>query len=83
MSLPSIVHPTGQANFSAVSINGVTYFFSYETCVAFERYGVTYVRQNEWSTTTGKHLNTIDGGSPEAKKQRLAREDFLAALAAL
>ena len=32
-----------------------------------------YVIQNLWSTTTGKHLNWIDGGS---KKDRLTKEAF-------
>lgn len=53
---------------------GNTFYFSYETLVAFKiRNGNTYVRKNIWGPTTGKHLNWIDGGD---KKSRLSEEDF-------
>lgn len=50
------------------------YWFSYQTLVAFRGpSGKRYVRQNDWSTTTGKHLNAIDGGN---KKDRLPAQAF-------
>lgn len=56
-----------------------TFWFSYQTLVAFQRCGgKRYVRQNDWSTTTGKHLNAIDGGD---KKNRLSEQAFCAAYA--
>lgn len=47
---------------------GITLYYSYDTCVAFRGYiknrgFCLCVRKNEYSTTTGKHLNWIDGGS--------------------
>ena len=52
---------------------GNDYYFSYRTLVAFRTKGNLYVRENVWGTTTGKHLNWIDGGD---KKNRLSKEDF-------
>ena len=54
----------------------INYYFSYQTLVAFSFNGVLYVRENVWGTTAGKHLNWIDGGTKEAKKQRLSKEAF-------
>ena len=53
---------------------GNDYWFSYKTLVAFRGpNGRRVVRQNDWSTTTGKHLNAIDGGD---KKARLTAAAF-------
>jgi hypothetical protein len=62
---------------------GITLWYSYKTIVAFktEKDGLI-VRQNDWSTTTGKHLNAIDGGDSDAKKDRLPGEEFTARLQA-
>jgi hypothetical protein len=58
-------------------VGGNSFWFSYKTLVAFQAgYGPIVVRQNDWSTTTEKHLNAIDGGS---KKARLSAADFEAA----
>lgn len=56
-----------------------TVFFSYSTPVAFEtnKTGLV-VRVNDWSNTTGKHLNAIDGGD---KKKRISGEHFETLLA--
>lgn len=60
--------------------DGRIVWFSYKTPVAFKgRDGKRLVRQNDWSTTTGKHLNAIDGGD---KKNRVIGEVFERALAA-
>ena len=48
-------------------------YYSYTTPVAFEIDGVLKVSQNQWSTTTAKHLKWIDGGN---KKERLEPEEF-------
>ena len=75
MSLPTIQPYTNSDN--AVQFfdgQGNTYWFSYRTLIAFKSVdGPKVVRQNEWSTTTGKHLNAIDGGD---KKSRLNRVEF-------
>ena len=56
-----------------------TYYFSYDTLVAFRsnKSYKLYVRENVWGATTGKHLNWIDGGN---KSERLSKEDFNLAL---
>ena len=57
-----------------------TFYFSYETLVAFRsnKTGNLYVRENVWGTTTGKHLNWIDGGDKKTRLSRKAFEDALA-----
>jgi hypothetical protein len=53
---------------------GNTFFYSYKTLVAFQPVGDRmYVSRNQWSKTTGRHLNWIDGGD---KKNRLDMLDF-------
>jgi len=55
-------------------LNGDSFWFSYNTLVAFEKGCESIVvRQNDWGTTTGKHLNAIDGGD---KKVRLTAAAF-------
>ena len=64
----------GVHTLAFIDHKGNTFYFSYETLVAFKiRNGNTYVRKNIWGSTTGKHLNWIDGGD---KKSRLSEEDF-------
>ena len=59
-------------NLTRVTTPEHSLYFSYETLVAFstERAGLI-VRANEWGTTTGKHLSKIDGGTKEAKAERV------------
>jgi hypothetical protein len=70
------------SNSSAVAFrdenSGFTYFYSYNTLVAFEHtLSGLVVRENVWGVTTGKHLNAIDGGSVDAKIERVTYyEDF-------
>lgn len=62
------------SNMHEVSINSKgTFYFSYETCIAFRTpdYGLI-IRENDWGPTTGKHLNYID---PD-KSIRISGEDF-------
>lgn len=71
-------------NLTEVSIGLIDYYFSYETCVAARLPGMgLVVSQNVWSKTTGKHLNTIDGGSADAKAKRQPSGTFDAILAGL
>jgi len=61
----------------AVQIGSLTLYFSYDTVVAFKDGINLIVSENCWSTTTGRHLNCIDGGR---KKDRLPRDKFEAEL---
>ena len=68
-------------NLTKVNIGTATVWFSYATPIAFKVYGQPcVVRENVWSTTTGKHLNAIDGGSREAKDRRVSSDEFNRAL---
>ena len=77
----SIDHPTDRPNFTRVWVGNLTLVFSYETIIAFQ-YGWGadnwVVRENDWSNTTGKHLNWVDGG--ENHKARLPADEFKRAL---
>ena len=58
--------------------HGLTIYYSYNTCVAFRGYVSAekrglFVRENIWGSTTGKHLNAIDGGD---KKSRIDGATF-------
>ncbi len=62
-----------------ITVGNLSIYFSYDTVVAFSDPSTgRVVTQNDWSTTTGKHLNAIDGGD---KKSRLPRAEFEAKLA--
>jgi len=59
-------------NFTKVSTKDGVYAFSYDTLVAFKHVSGSWtVSKNEWGNTTGKHLNSIDGGTTEAKALRV------------
>ena len=60
-------------NFNSVIIKDVKFYFSYETIVWIAFWFNLYVHENDWSNTTGKHLNRLDWGD---KKERLSAEDF-------
>ena len=61
-------------NAIRVDIGNITFYFSYQTCVAIHTYehGLN-VHENVWGPTTGKHLNWIDDGD---KKSRLSSIEF-------
>lgn len=60
------------AHLTCVDVGMVTLWFSYNTCIAFKEYAKAPVlSENEWSTTTGKHLNQIGD-----KSLRIPREEF-------
>lgn len=57
-----------------VAVDNLSIWFSYQTPVAFQRgHGPIVARQNDWGSTTGKHLNWIDGGN---KKARVSGAEF-------
>jgi len=65
-------------NALVFSVDGVDYYFSYKTLVAFRSIKTGLVCQmNYWSKTTGKHLNWIQ---PDHSK-RVAEEEFKRLLA--
>ena len=53
---------------------GNRFWFSYDTLIAFRSDKGLFVRKNNWSTTTGKHLNWIN----KDKAIRLTSEQFKA-----
>jgi len=61
-------------NAVEVGIGDLSLFFSYKTLIAYQDFhdGLV-VSENHWSTTTGKHLNYIDGGN---KFGRLKQDEF-------
>ncbi len=62
------------AHSMRIAIGSLTLYFSYRTVVAFQDDGHSIkVIQNQWGSTTGKHLNFIDGGD---KVSRLTPEKF-------
>lgn len=63
-------------NLTQVVVNDLTLWFSYETVVAFRADGERVVSENVWSTTTGRHLASIDGGSKQAAKSRVPHAEF-------
>ena len=78
MKITAVQHPTDRPNFYYYYVGNYVFWFSYQTCIAIEHFGEKWVRENEWSNTTGRHLNYIDEGNKEA---RLERDVFLAKLA--
>lgn len=77
MTLPTC---ESKSNFTTIDIGQFCFYFSYRTLIAFYVVGNGYtVRSNRWGPTTGKHLNSVDGGSNEAKARRLETEVFEAA----
>ena len=71
-------------NFTKINVGALTVWFSYETPIAFKVDGQpSVVLENIWSSTTGKHLNSIDGGTKTAKAERVSSVEFNRALDAL
>jgi hypothetical protein len=72
------IETSQNGKLTRVDIGEDTYWFSYTTCVAF-RIGHDeriVVHENIWSDTTGRHLNEIDGGTPDARARRVPAELF-------
>lgn len=61
------------SNSLRVSFESLDLYYSYETIIAFSTLETGLVcRVNDWSTTTGKHLNQIQ---PD-KSKRIKGEEF-------
>lgn len=79
-SLPTLFNygENNQKNNCGVSVNGVDYYFSYRTVVAFRSIETGLVcMKNHWGNTTGKHLNWIE---PDHSK-RVSEKEFKKLLA--
>lgn len=63
----------GAHTLSLTYPNGITLYYSYQTVVAFHtpETGLV-VSENIWGSTTGKHLNWLDGGRKSQRLRRLA-----------
>jgi len=73
----SVYHPTNRPNYTEIVVGDlISVSVSYQTVVAFWGPNGRRVCQNAWSTTTGKHLNHIDGGDKQAKADRLPYNEF-------
>ena len=59
-------------NYSELTLGALDLYFSYRTLVALRIGGKLYCQENQWGTTTGKHLNAIQ---PD-KKKRLSASEF-------
>jgi hypothetical protein len=70
--LPSWDRYAKGQNALVFSMGTIDVYFSYQTIVAFRSPTAgLVVRQNGWGPTTDRHLNAIDGGGREAKKERV------------
>jgi hypothetical protein len=79
--------PTARGNYGthclSVRTPDFTVWYSYETIVAVAWRDASarwhrLVAHNDWGPTTGKHINAIDGGSQEAKADRVPQADVQA-----
>ena len=55
-----------------LDMGGDKIYWSYSTIIAIRINNKLYIRENDWSTTTGRHLNAID---PD-KSIRMNSADF-------
>ena len=70
----------GTVNKNVVTLGNLRIWFSYETPVGYQLpLGGRVVRENDWSTTTGKLLNELE---PD-KKKRISGSQFEAQLQAI
>ena len=79
MELPTIEgygdYKSGNYGLNAVlvTVAGISVWYSYKTPIAFRTFETGMViRENDWNSTTGKHLNWID---PD-KSKRVSTEEF-------
>ena len=64
---------TTKGNAIVFDLGSLRVWFSYHTPIAFKLLGFPIiVHENDWSVTTGKHLNAID----RDKKSRVSSEVF-------
>lgn len=74
MQLPEIeiIKPNFTRIDMQLGLADCTIWFSYKTPIAFMVNGKLTIRQNDWSVTTGKHLNQIS----KDKSERVSAEVF-------
>jgi len=78
MKLPTIssYYPYYSGNYGnnsiKMSFDNLDLYFSYETVIAYRDENGLTIRKNDWSTTTGKHLNSIS----DDKSRRIDGELF-------
>ena len=64
---------TIKPNFTLLTLGNIAIWYSYKTPIAFQEGEQPLCsRVNDWSNTTGKHLNYIDAD----KSIRVSGEDF-------
>jgi len=72
MMLPAL-RQERSPNLVSVWVDGVRYWFSFESCIAFRVSGEERViSENVWSAKTGRHLNLVG-----PKSDRIPHEEFL------
>ena len=67
---------TTAVNALCFTIGSIDVYYSYKTPIAYRHNGTLTIRKNEWSNTTGRHLNAIDTD----KSKRINGADFEASL---
>ena len=83
MNIPTLYHPTGKANFYIITENdGVAeteFAFSYSTCIGVQDHGAraVVIAENEWGTTTGRHLNWLTAEWGGTKADRVPHDELL------
>jgi hypothetical protein len=67
-------------NTRLVKTGNINLYYSYDTIVAYyDNVDGLVVSKNKWGVTTGKHLNWIDGGNKQARKDYATFSAMLAA----
>ncbi len=80
MGAPYVWNYTGRnTDATGVDVGDITYFYSYQTCIAFRASGYGFVvRENDWGPTTGRHM--YEAGAHDIK-DRLPSGEFTKLLA--
>lgn len=65
-------------NATRIDTDQGTFWYSYRTLIAARIGSEKRVSQNEWGTTTGKHINAIDGSTKETRANRIPHAELVA-----
>lgn len=68
-------------NAPLLTINGVRFYFSYNTLIAVCYGGKWGISKNRWTKTTGKHLNWIDDTRSNRLEEKAFNEEVEKAMA--
>ena len=69
------------AGLVEVTLGELTIWFSYAEPIAYHHYRTGYVmRENDWGSTTGRHLNSIH---PHKASDRIPGDEFMDQLGAI